>query len=68
MLVATITGAPLDVLPTTMQWLSSAQLIALYCPVAPLGGVCVLHVGLVAAAFTVSMILPAEVVPPTAKQ
>ena len=68
MLVATTKEAPLEVFPTTMQSLSSAQLISLYCPVAPLGGVCVFHVGLAAAAFTVSMILPAEVVPPTAKQ
>ena len=68
MVVATISGAPPDVFPTTTQSLSSEQLIALYCPVAVLGGVCVLHVGLVDAAFAVSMIVPAEVVPPTAKQ
>jgi hypothetical protein len=68
LVVATINGAPLEVFPTTMQSLSSAQLIALYCPVALLGGICVLHVGLVAAAFALWMIVPAEVVPPTAKQ
>ena len=66
--VATISGAPLEVFPTAMQSLSSAQLIALYCPVAPVGGVCALHVGLAAAAVAVWMILPADVVPPTAKQ